>query len=513
MILRLGALLLLLVAGTPYGRAEPPTDSTTFNASLATSVYAAALEFIVPRALDAVTVPELTLWGLQGLAALDPDLSTTLGPNQLTLSYRQKPVFSIQVPRPYDAAGWAATAAATITAGWRYSEGVRLAGTQGIITTFFGEMCGHLDPYSRYVSPAAAVQDEAQRQGSAGLGLVLQRQGRIVRVVQVRTDSPAESAGLRAGDVVVAVDGQMTAGQPVGTVETWMSGPDGSSIRLVWRSGRAQRSAKLVREIIPPETVFTQTDDDLLVLRVTGFSHETEELFSAAIQQAMAGTETPGGLVIDLRGNRGGLLGEAVMLADTLLPSGTVAVTEGRDPAANRIWRSYNGEEARGVPVVILVDADTASAAEVLAAALADRGRAVVVGSSTTGKGLVQAFTTLPDGGELFVSWSRVLAPRGWPLQGLGVLPQVCTSLGQEALLRQLTALSAGQQSEAAALLRDRNARAPVPASEVVGIRSACPAATGTDSDMEVAHYLVDDPAAYAAALLPPLNEPMTAGP
>ena len=100
MILRLGALLLLLVAGTPYGRAEPPTDSTTFNASLATSVYAAALEFIVPRALDAVTVPELTLWGLQGLAALDPDLSTTLGPNQLTLSYRQKPVFSIQVPRP-----------------------------------------------------------------------------------------------------------------------------------------------------------------------------------------------------------------------------------------------------------------------------------------------------------------------------------------------------------------------------------------------------------------------------
>lgn len=100
MIFRLGALLLLLVAGTPYGRAEPPTDSTTFNASLATSVYAAALEFIVPRALDAVTVPELTLWGLQGLAALDPDLSTTLGPNQLTLSYRQKPVFSIQVPRP-----------------------------------------------------------------------------------------------------------------------------------------------------------------------------------------------------------------------------------------------------------------------------------------------------------------------------------------------------------------------------------------------------------------------------
>lgn len=513
MILRLGALLLLLVAGAPYGRAETFTGATSFNASLANSVYAAALGFIVPRALDAVTMPELTLWGLQGLAALDPDLSVALGPDRLTLIYRQQPILTVQAPRFDDAAGWAAVATATISTAWRYSDSVRRAGTQGVVTTFFAELCGHLDPYSRYVSPDAAVQDEAQRLGSAGVGLVLQRQGRTLRVVKVRTQSPAEGAGLHPGSVLLSVDGRMATGEPVSTVATWLSGSEGSSVKLAWRSGRTQQSATLVREIIPPETVFPETDDDLLVLRVTGFSHETEELFSAAIQQAIVSSNVPGGLVIDLRGNRGGLLGEAVMLADTLLPSGIVTITEGRDPAANRIWRSYNGEEVRGVPVVILVDADTASAAEVLAAALADRGRAVVVGSSTTGKGLVQTFTTLPDGGELFISWSRVLAPRGWPIQGLGVLPQVCTSLGQEALVRQLTALSAGQQPEASVLLRDRNARAPVPANEIVAIRSACPAASGTEADMEVAHYLVEDPAAYAAALLPPMNQPMAAGP
>lgn len=495
----------------PYGRADPAGDTVSFNASITTAVYAAALGFIIPRALDAVTAPELTLWGLQGLAALDPDLSPSMAQGKVVLSYRRKPVFAVQAPRFDDVAGWAATASATSAAAWRYSEPVQRAGTQGIISIFFEELCSHLDPYSRYVSPAAASQDEAQRLGRAGVGLVLERQGRAMRVKEVRTNSPAESVGVRPGDVILSVDGRSV--QPTSAVQDWLTGSAGSTVTLVWRSGRAVRTAALTREMIPPKTIFTRADDDLLVLRLTGFSRETEERFGAAIQETLAGPNAPDGLVIDLRGDRGGLLAEAVMVADALLPSGVVAITEGRDPAATRIWRSYNGELARGTPVVVLVDADTASAAEVLAAALADRGRAVVVGSSTTGKGLVQTFTTLPDGGELFVSWSRLLAPRGWPIQGLGVLPQVCTSRGQEALVRQLTALSAGQQPEAAALLRERNARAPVPSSEVVAIRSTCPASSGTDSDMQVAHYLVDDPAAYAAALLPPLSAPLPGGP
>ncbi len=124
--------------------------------------------------------------------------------------------------------------------------------------------------------------------------------------------------------------------------------------------------------------------------------------------------------MLDLRGNRGGVLRQAVTAADTLLPAGIVAITAGRYPDANRIWESGAGELAAGMPVVVIVDGRSASAAEVLAAGLADRGRGVVIGSSTLGKGLVQTITPLPDGGELFVTWSRILAPRGWPIQGLG---------------------------------------------------------------------------------------------
>jgi carboxyl-terminal processing protease len=166
-----------------------------------------------------------------------------------------------------------------------------------------------------------------------------------------------------------------------------------------------------------------------------------------------------------------------------------------------------SGELAVNIPVVVMVDGRTASAAEILAAALADRGRGVIVGSSTLGKGLVQTIAPLPDGGELFVTWSRVLAPRGWPIQGLGVLPQVCTSLGLDALGSQLASLARGRQPMAQALATHRNARAPLPPAQILAMRNACPAAEGRESDLDTARVLIHDPAAYAAALLPALPD------
>jgi len=221
----------------------------------------------------------------------------------------------------------------------------------------------------------------------------------------------------------------------------------------------------------------------------------------------MAVPDPPTGIIIDLRGNRGGLLGEAVEAANELLPAGVVAYTAGRDPDASHVWRSMPGEElARNVPVVLVIDGRSASAAEILTAALTDRGRAVAVGSTTLGKGLVQTIAPLPDGGELFVTWSRVLAPRGWPVQGLGVLPQVCTSLGEAALQRQLTALAEGQQLMQGAIDAERNARAPLTPDQMLAIRNACPAAVGRDADLGTARALIENPAAYAAALLPPMQ-------
>jgi carboxyl-terminal processing protease len=259
--------------------------------------------------------------------------------------------------------------------------------------------------------------------------------------------------------------------------------------------------------MVPPETVYSQRVGDVLLIRVTAFNRSTDSHLAHVLEQGLAGPHTPGGIVLDLRGNRGGLLRQAVTAADTLLPAGIVAATAGRDPEATRIWRSDAGDLAEDIPVVIMVDGRTASAAEILAAALADRGRGVVIGSSTLGKGLVQTIAPLPDGGELFVTWSRVLAPLGWPIQSLGVLPQVCTSLGQDALGWQLQALAQGTQPMARAIATHRAARAPIPPAQILAIRNACPAAEGRESDLDTARLLIHDPATYAAALLPPLRD------
>ena len=240
-----------------------------------------------------------------------------------------------------------------------------------------------------------------------------------------------------------------------------------------------------------------------LALQITGFNKGTSDQFSAALVAGLSQTPAPDGLVIDLRGNRGGVLRQAVLIADTLLPAGTIVQAAGRDPDADQNFSAEGGDITAGLPMVVLVDGQTASAAEILAAALADNRRAVVVGSSTLGKGLVQAVTILPDGGELFITWSRVLAPRGWPLQTLGVIPQICTSLGAQNLSAQLNALRAGKNLMAAPDAQARAARAPVPIEEILAIRDTCPADIGGELDISAARFLMASPAAYAAALLP----------
>jgi carboxyl-terminal processing protease len=241
----------------------------------------------------------------------------------------------------------------------------------------------------------------------------------------------------------------------------------------------------------------------LLVIRVTSFARDTAESMAREIVRAIDGPRPPKGLVIDMRGNRGGLLRQAVSMAETLLPSGLIASTAGRDPQSVHEYSASGTDLWRGLPVVIVVDGRTASSAEILAAALSDQRRAVVVGSATLGKGLVQTILPLPDGGALSLTWSRVLAPMGWPLQALGVLPQVCTSLGEEKLKTALAELAQGRQPMARALTRHREARAPIPPAEILEIRNACPASEGRDTDIMAAKYLIDTPAAYATALIP----------
>lgn len=476
-----------------------------FDVDAFANVQTEAIDFMLPRTMDVATAAQLATWGLGGLTSIDPALTAIVRDTQLQLLVHGHAVVDVTVAGT-SAVVWAQATAKIVAAGFAVSPALQQAGQVAVTKTLFDAMLAHLDPYSRYIPPTEAVDDRDRRAGHAGIGVTLVQHGKSVAVREVVIGSPGALAGIVPGDVIQWVDGHNALGRDHGAVDALLNGPEGTELRMGWvdRDGTS-RGATLTRVMIPPETVFPRQSGDVLIIQITGFSQTTDQHVIQVVRDSLKGRRPITGIILDLRGNRGGLLRSADETANTFLPAGVVMRSAGRAPETNRVWLSGGAELAKGVRLVVLVDGGTASAAEILAAALADRGRAVVVGSSTFGKGVVQTIDPLPDGGELFLTWSRILAPRGWPIQSLGVMPQICMSLGDEAVSRQLAALAAGTLEMKAAVKEHRAARAPLTPDQIVAIRDRCPAADPRPEDLTVARTLIDDPTEYAAALLEPV--------
>ena len=507
--------LCLVLQGGLFSRPAEAATVSGFDANDAAQVWGTALVYIAPRSLQKLTVPQMTLWGLNGLAALDPDLNTSLQDGQLRLYGPNALILAVPAPAgPDDAMAWGKAAASIAAAAYASSPALQAAGTQAIIANFFDELFNHFDPYSRYEPPLQAAQDQLMIMGLGGTGLTLAAQGAHVIVAAVAADSPAENAGIAQGSIITAMNGQAVWPGQLAALNTGMNGIAGSSLSLTvldpdGSSGSqdtppAPQAITLTRGYIPPQTVFSQPSlvPGIAVLRISGFNKGTADQFGAAMAMLMSQTPPPSALVLDLRGNRGGVLRQAVLVADSLLPGGEIAQAEGRDPDATQSFKAEGSDLSNGARLAVLVDGQTASAAEILAAALADNGRAVVIGSETLGKGLVQTITSLPDGGELFITWSRVLAPRGWPLQSLGVLPQLCTSFGPAAVEMQMASLAKGQELLAPVLAQARAMRAPVGVDDVLALRGHCPASLGSNLDLTAAAWVLQNQTAYQTALM-----------
>jgi carboxyl-terminal processing protease len=472
------------------------------------AVLATALGAVLERHLEVASPAQLGHWSMRGLEVLEPAFQTELQSGTLLLSVpdrllsaRPMPVLPTAGPPEAAALPLAVALSGMFDAAWRASPAIRRAGPERMLRSAFEELFNHLDPYSRYMTPEEAVAARGRRIGQSGLGLRLAAgRGRAVVIATITPDSPAAEAGLRVGDRVLEADGVALSAQDLAAAAALMEGPAGSAVALRVERGKRRFNVLLLRSTVPPETLHVQRREEVLWLRLDGFSNATDVRLADALLDGFRGA-MPRGVVLDLRGNRGGLLGQAVAVASAFLAEGVVAMTGGRHPDAARTYVSAGPDLARGVPLVVLVDGRTASAAEIVAAALSDRGRGVVVGSATTGKGLIQAVVPLPNGGELLVTWSRVLAPRGWPIQGLGVLPAVCTSLGAEETASALARLRQGDAPMGRPLARLRAARAPVPGSEVTTLRNTCPPAEGRPADLAVARALIEQADAYATAI------------
>jgi len=292
-------------------------------------------------------------------------------------------------------------------------------------------MLTSLDPHSSYLSPDDAEDMRVQTRGEfGGLGIEVTQENGFVKVVSPIDDTPADEAGIEAGDFITHVDGESVLGLTLDEAVEMMRGPVGSEIVItVVRESRDEPfDVTIVRDTIKLTAVRARTEGDVVVLRITTFNDQTFANLKSGLEEAIAelgGMENVSGIVLDLRNNPGGLLTQAIRVSDAFLDAGEIVSTRGRNLQDSDRYNASEGDLAEGKPIVVLINAGSASASEIVAGALQDHRRAVVVGTKSFGKGSVQTVMPLRGDGAMRLTTARYYTPSGRSIQALGVAPDI----------------------------------------------------------------------------------------
>ncbi len=288
-------------------------------------------------------------------------------------------------------------------------------------------MVGGLDPYSAYLDRR---EYEELRRGAAGsypgIGIEVSAEDDGIKVVRSLADSPAARAGIRGGDVILQIDNE-PVGDNVNAALEQMRGPPGSLVRLTLRRAESAElvSVALERAKVEVHSVSGEMlESGFAYVRIASFSETTRKDFDKVVRE-LSTTGRLRGVVLDVRHNPGGVLEAAVEVADALLDSGNIVSATGRTAEANFRMDASRGQLLEGVPLVLLINGASASAAEILAGALKDNGRARLVGRRTYGKGVVQSVLPLADGRALKLTTSRYVTPAGVSIDETGIEPDV----------------------------------------------------------------------------------------
>ncbi|WP_333683188.1 S41 family peptidase [Pontibaca methylaminivorans] len=292
-------------------------------------------------------------------------------------------------------------------------------------------MLSSLDPHSGYLSPEDADAMQVQTKGEfGGLGIEVTQEEGFVKVVAPMDGTPAAEAGIEAGDYITHVDGESVLGLTLDKAVDLMRGPVGSEIEItVVREGETEPfDVKLTRDTIKLNAVRAHRDEDIVVLRITTFNDQTmtdlESNLKEQVEEA-GGMDKVKGFVIDLRNNPGGLLTQAISVSDAFLDEGEIVSTRGREADDGERFNATPGDLTEGKPIVVLINGGSASASEIVAGALQDHDRAVVVGTKSFGKGSVQTVIPLRGAGAMRLTTARYYTPSGRSIQALGVAPDI----------------------------------------------------------------------------------------
>ncbi|MGH7799067.1 MAG: S41 family peptidase [Thermodesulfobacteriota bacterium] len=302
------------------------------------------------------------------------------------------------------------------------SEKLAISAIEGMLKT--------LDPYSAYLTPERYKELEIGTSGEfGGVGIEISGENDLLTVITPIEGSPAARAGIKPGDLIIAIDGKSTQGLSVDEAVKSLRGPKGSTVKITIQSqgDKNPREVALVRDIIYVKSVNSKLIDGRIgYIKLSQFQEKTSEELVKAIEALESENKTQlNGLILDLRNNPGGLLTQAVDVADEFIDEGLIVSVKGRVEDQSTDYYATKKDNTPGYPIIVLVNKGSASASEVVAEALQDKKRAIILGTKTFGKGSVQSIIKLEDGSGLKLTTAKFYAPSGRSINQVGVIPDV----------------------------------------------------------------------------------------
>ncbi len=319
--------------------------------------------------------------------------------------------------------------------------------SKDLIRAAIDGMLSSLDPHSGYLPPENFEDMQVDTKGAfGGLGIEVTQEDGFVKVVSPMDGTPAFEAGIKAGDFITHVDSEPTLGLTLGEAVDKMRGPVGSEITLtIVRVGQTEPlNIVIVRDVIKLTAAKVRSEGDVIIVRVSTFNEQTTPNIKDGIKKQvvnLGGIENVSGFILDLRNNPGGLLSEAISVTDMFLEKGEIVSTRGREVDDGERYHARLGDLAKGKPIVVLINGGSASASEIVAGALQDHKRAIVMGTKSFGKGSVQSILPIGKEGAIRLTTARYYTPSGRSIQALGVAPDI--------LVEQRPVVSQDEVSEA----------------------------------------------------------------
>jgi carboxyl-terminal processing protease len=318
------------------------------------------------------------------------------------------------------------------------SEYVEEVTDQELIEKAIDGMLTGLDPHSGYMNEEVWQEMQMDTQGKfGGLGIEITMEEGFVKVISPIEDSPAFEAGIMAGDFIIQIDDTPVFGLTLNEAVDLMRGEKGESINItISRDGTEPFEIKIIRDIIKIQSVKNETYNNIGYLRITSFTEQTEEGLLNSINKIETENTNINGYVLDLRSNPGGLLSQAVKVSDIFLKRGEIVSTRGRDKKDIRRYRAKNKDRINGKPIVVLINGGSASASEIVAGALQDHRRAIIVGTQSFGKGSVQTIipfqrSNADNVSGIRLTTARYYTPSGESIQGKGITPDIIVKQGE----------------------------------------------------------------------------------